>query len=205
VPHQSSYINMFTYEQTIINSAGQTPDLLQNIVPVTQFAVDAANGTLPQFALIEPASAASLDEHPNDLDTSTPADVQAGANYAAGLINDLMASPSWTDSAMIFTFDEAGGFYDHVPPQPATPPGDYLSPIDLEPRRHLRQSRARNLDKGTCDFAWTGYRVPLIVISPYSVKNFVSHNVRDTTAVLKMVETRFGLPRSPRATARKWT
>ena len=39
-----------------------------------------------------------------------------------------------------------------------------------------------------------GIRVPLIVISPYSVKNFVSHNVRDTTAVLKMVETRFGLP-----------
>jgi uncharacterized repeat protein (TIGR02543 family) len=51
----------------------------------------------------------------------------------------------------------------------------------------------QELGVGTCDFAWTGYRVPLIVISPYSVKNFVSHNVRDTTAVLKMVETRFGV------------
>jgi phospholipase C len=190
---QSSYINMFSYEQTIINTAGQSPDLLQNIVPVTQFAVDAANGTLPQFALIEPASAASLDEHPNDLDTSTPADVQAGANYAAGLINDLMASPNWTDSAMIFTYDEAGGFYDHVPPQPATPPGDYLSPFDLVPG-DICDKAGQTLGLGTCSFAWTGYRVPLIVISPYSVKNFVSHNVRDTTAVLKMVETRFGLP-----------
>jgi len=192
---ESSYINMFTYEQTIIDSAGQTPDLLQNIVPVTQFAVDAANGTLPQFALIEPASAASLDEHPNDLDTSTPSDVQAGASYAAGLINDLMAGPNWTDSAMIFTFDEAGGLYDHVPPQPATPPGDYLSPIDLNPALNdICTKPGQELGQGTCDFAWTGYRVPLIVISPYSVKNFVSHNVRDTTAVLKMVETRFGLP-----------
>jgi phospholipase C len=192
---ESSYINMFTYEQTIIDSAGQTPDLLQNIVPVTQFAVDAANGTLPQFALIEPASAASLDEHPNDLDTSTPSDVQAGASYAAGLINDLMVSPSWTDSAMIFTFDEAGGLYDHVPPQPATPPGDYLSPIDLNPALNdICTKPGQVLGQGTCDFAWTGYRVPLIVISPYSAKNFVSHNVRDTTAVLKMVETRFGLP-----------
>jgi phospholipase C len=190
---QSSYINMFTYEQTILNSAGQNPDLLQNIVPVTQFAVDAANGTLPQFALIEPASAASLDEHPNNLDTSTPADVQAGANYAAGLINDLMASPSWTDSAMIFTYDEGGGFYDHVPPQPATPPGDYLSPFDLVPG-DICDKAGDVLGLGTCNFAWTGYRVPLIVISPYSVKNFVSHNIRDTTAVLKMVETRFGLP-----------
>jgi phospholipase C len=192
---ESSYINMFTYEQAIINSAGQTPDLLQNIVPVTQFSIDAANGTLPQFALIEPASAASLDEHPNDLDTSTPADVQLGANYAAGLINDLMVSPSWTDSAMIFTFDEAGGLYDHVPPQPATPPGDYLSPLDLNPALNdICTKPGQELGQGTCDFAWTGYRVPLIVISPYSVKNFVSHNVRDYTAVLKMVETRFGLP-----------
>ena len=190
---QSSYINMFTYENTIINSAGQNPDLLQNIVPVTQFAVDAANGTLPQFALIEASSAASLDEHPNNSDTSTPADVQAGANYAAGLINDLMASPNWTDSAMIFTYDEWGGFYDHVPPQPATPPGDYLSPFDLVPG-DICDKAGQDLGVGTCDFAWTGYRVPLIVISPYSVKNFVSHNVRDTTAVLKMVETRFGLP-----------
>jgi len=190
---QSAYINMFTYENTIINSAGQNPDLLQNIVPVTQFAVDAANGTLPQFALIEPASAASLDEHPNDLDTSNPADVQAGANYAAGLIGELMASPNWTDSAMIFTYDEGGGFYDHVPPQPATPPGDYLSPFDLVPN-DICDKAGQELGQGTCDFAWTGYRIPLIVISPYSVKNFVSHNVRDTTAVLKMVETRFGLP-----------
>jgi len=189
---QSSYINMFAYENTIISSAGQNPDLLQNIVPVTQFAVDAANGTLPQFALIEPASAASLDEHPNDIDTSNPADVQAGANYAAGLIGELMASPSWTDSALIFTFDEWGGFYDHVPPQPATPPGDFLSPTDLVPG-DICDKTDQELGVGTCDFAWTGYRVPLIVISPYSVKNFVSHNVRDTTAVLKMVETRFGL------------
>ncbi len=189
---QSSYINMFAYEQTIINSAGQNPDLLQNIVPVTQFAVDAANGTLPQFALIEPASAASLDEHPNNIDTSNPGDVQAGANYAAGLINALMASPNWTDSAMIFTYDEGGGFYDHVPPQPATPPGDFLSPFDLVPG-DICDKPGQELGQGTCDFAWTGYRVPLIVISPYSLKNFVSHNVRDTTAVLKMVETRFGL------------
>jgi phospholipase C len=93
---------------------------------------------------------------------------------------------------MIFTYDEWGGFYDHVPPQPATPPGDYLSPFDLVPG-DICDKAGQDLGVGTCDFAWTGYRVPLIVISPYSVKNFVSHNIRDNTAVLKMVETRFGL------------
>jgi phospholipase C len=189
---RSSYINMFVYEQTIINTAGQTPDLLQNIVPVTQFAVDAANGTLPQFALIEPASALGLDEHASDYDTSAPVDIQAGAAYAAGLINALMTSPSWADSALIFTYDEHGGYYDHVPPQPATPPGDVAAPIDLVPGDICDKAGDIN-GQGTCDFAWTGYRVPLIVISPFAKKNFVSHTVRDTTAVLTMVETRFGL------------
>jgi phospholipase C len=189
-----SYINMFTYYQTIVNSANGTgPNLLQNIVPVSQFAIDAQNNSLPQFALIEPASDAGLDEHPSDSD-EYPSNVQLGAQYAAQkIINPLMTSPSWSDSALIFTYDEAGGFYDHVPPQPAAAPGDFLSPIDLQANLNDVCTGPGQLGTGICDFSWTGYRVPLIVISPYSVKNFVSHTVRDTTAVLKMVETRFGL------------
>jgi phospholipase C len=189
-----SYINMFTYYQTIVNSANGTgPNLLQNIVPVSQFAIDAQNNSLPQFALIEPASDAGLDEHPSDSD-EYPSNVQVGAQYAEQkIINPLMTSPSWSDSALIFTYDEAGGFYDHVPPQPAAAPGDFLSPIDLQANLNDVCTGPGQLGTGICDFSWTGYRVPLIVISPYSVKNFVSHTVRDTTAVLKMVETRFGL------------
>ena len=45
----------------------------------------------------------------------------------------------------------------------------------------------------TCDFVYTGYRVPLIVISPFSKKNYVSHTPADYTAILKLIETRFGL------------
>lgn len=46
----------------------------------------------------------------------------------------------------------------------------------------------------TCDFVYTGYRVPLIVVSPYTNQNYVSHTVADTTAILKLIETRFNLP-----------
>ena len=45
----------------------------------------------------------------------------------------------------------------------------------------------------TCSFDYTGYRVPLIVVSPFTKKNYVSHTVADTTAILKLIETRFGL------------
>jgi phospholipase C len=181
-----SYISAFTYQQTILKN----PTLLQNIVSISQFTTDAQNGTLPQVALIEPASDASLDEHPNDIDTESPSDIQAGANYASGLINALMASPNWKDSAMIFTYDEFGGFYDHVSPQPMPSP-DGIQPIDLQPSDIC--DGTGQIGTGTCDFTYTGYRVPLIVISPFAKKNFVSHTVRDYTAMLQLIEMRFGL------------
>ena len=99
-----------------------------------------------------------------------------------------MQSSSWKDSVFILTFDEFGGFYDHVPPQAAVSP-DGVKPADLQPNDICTQFTGP-----TCDFVYTGYRVPLIVISPFTKKNYVSHTVADYTAWLKFVETRFGLP-----------
>lgn len=182
-----TYMNQFQYKKTILAD----PDLAQNIVPISQFTTDVQNGTLPQFALIEPAGAADLDEHPTDEDTQPPVNVQSGANYVSGLINTFMNSQSWKDSIMLFTYDEFGGFYDHVSPQPMPSP-DGIAPMDLIPTDECDQ--AGQTGGPTCDFTWTGYRVPLIVISPYTRKNFVSHEVRDYTAMLKLTETRFDVP-----------
>ncbi|MGC2153717.1 MAG: alkaline phosphatase family protein, partial [Terriglobales bacterium] len=46
----------------------------------------------------------------------------------------------------------------------------------------------------TCDFVFTGYRIPLVVISPFTKKNYVSHTVADSTSILKLIETRFNIP-----------
>jgi phospholipase C len=184
-----SYLNQFTYEETVLNSAGQTPDLLQNIVPVTQFTSDAQNGTLPQVALIEPASTQGLDEHPSDND-AYPENIQAGAAYASGLINTLMTSTSWPSSALIFTYDEFGGFYDHVPPQTAVVPDQYAYPVDLEA---MDACDGANQSSGVCSFGMTGYRIPMVVISPFAKKNYVSHTVYDTTAILALIEKRFAV------------
>jgi phospholipase C len=187
-----SYINMFTYYSTIKNS----PTLLANIASITQLKTDMANGSLPQVAMIEPPSNAGFDEHPTDSDTVGAVDIQYGAKFTSSLMDALMASPNWKDSAMIFTYDEPGGFYDHVAAQAATPPDPSGSPtylpIDLKPNDICTQSGA--LGTGTCNFAYTGYRVPLIVVSPFSKKNYVSHTVYDYTAILKLIETRFNLP-----------
>ncbi|HVI07519.1 MAG TPA: alkaline phosphatase family protein [Candidatus Binatia bacterium] len=185
-----SYLNQFTYEGAVLATAGKTPDLLQNIRPVSQFATDIQNdATLPQVIIIEPASTQGLDEHPSDLD-QYPENIQAGANYAAGLINSLMSSASWKDSALLFTYDEPGGFYDHVPAQTAAVPDQYAYPIDLQVNDACNGA---DQSSGVCSFGMTGYRIPMILISPFAKKNYVSHTVYDTTAFLALVERRFGV------------
>jgi phospholipase C len=131
--------------------------------------------------MIEGGYNTGLDEHPKS-------NVQFGAQYVASLINGLMASTSWSDSAFILTYDEGGGLYDHVPPQSAVNP-DGIAPKDLFPTDICGVPGGAN-----CDFNTTGYRVPLIVISPFTKKNYVSHTVADYTAILAFIEKRFGVP-----------
>ena len=164
---------------------------LKNIVPATQFLTDAANGSLPQVAMIEPGYGASdTDEHPA---TSTPGgNIQKGAAYVSSLINGLMQSPSWSDSVFILTWDEGGGFYDHVAPYPTVSP-DGIPPIDLAgpPNPDICY---QNTTAPTCVFLYSGFRVPMILISPFANKNSVSHVYRDYTSILKLIERRFSLP-----------
>jgi phospholipase C len=181
-----SYLNEFTYEAQIQSD----PTLYQNFVPTTQFATDVQNdATFPQVVMIDPPSDSGLDEHPSDLD-AYPENIQSGSQFAEGLITSFMYSPVWNDSAMIFTYDEGGGFYDHVPAQVVPAPDQYTYPIDLEAND---MCDGANQSTGICSFAMTGYRIPLIVISPYAKQNYVSHIVRDTTAWLNLVEERFGV------------
>jgi phospholipase C len=155
--------------------------LPSNVVPVSQYLSDVQNGALPSVGFIETGYMSGRDEHPNST-----TNIQTGAAYAQSLINALMKSPSWKDSVFILTYDEGGGTYDHVPPQPAVNP-DGIAPLDL-PAGDVCTSGGSN-----CDFNYTGFRVPLLVISPFTKKNYVSHTVADYTAILKLIESRFGL------------
>ena len=158
----------------------------QNFVSAKQFVPDAQNGNLPAVVMIEPGYNSGLDEHPYG-NPQIPFDgVQHGSAYIATLINGFMQSKSWKDSVFILTYDEGGGFFDHVAPQQTVPP-DNTPPI-LQPTDICFGDTS-----GTCNFDFTGYRLPLIVISPFTKKNFVSHTVADYTAILKLIETRFGL------------
>lgn len=159
--------------------------LPSNVVPVSQYLADVQAGTLPSVAFIETGYLSGQDEHP-----SSGTNAQVGASYVESLINPLMTSSSWNDSVFILTYDEPGGMYDHVPPVPAVNP-DGIAPVDLLSTDIC--GTANDYNGFNCDFNYTGYRLPLLVVSPFTKKNYVSHTVADYTAILKFIETRFNL------------
>lgn len=133
-----------------------------------------ADKLLPQVVFIERASATGLDEHPDN-------NVQTGAQDVSNIINPLLTSAAWPDSAFILTYDEGGGLFDHVGPILVTPPDD-VTPQDL----------GSNDTKGL--FNVTGFRVPVVVISPWSKPQTVVHLKTDYTSILKLIEERFNVP-----------
>jgi phospholipase C len=143
------------------------------VVSIANYYNDIQNpSTLPEVIFIERAGVTGLDEHPDN-------NIQKGSADVAHIINSLMQSPSWSSSAFILTFDEGGGLHDHVPPQPRPLP-DNIPPM---------------LQSGDipANFNLTGFRVPLIVVSPWTKPHFVSHTVRDYTSILRLIEVRFGV------------
>ena len=151
-----------------------------HVFPIAQYQKDLNAGTLPSVAFIETGVEASEDGGTSELDEHPDTNVQKGSFFVSGLINALMKSSSWKNSVFILTYDEGGGMYDHVPAQPAKVP-DSIKPM-----------LAPNNDVDT--FSRTGFRIPILVISPFSRPGYVSHTVMDTTAILKFIEFRFGLP-----------
>src|SRR5215467_12316250 len=118
------------------------------------FISDIAHNALPQVDFYKPIG--ELNEHPDY------ANVLEGDAHLDEVLHLIEQSPMWSNSIVIVTFDENGGYWDHVPP----PKIDRWGP---------------------------GMRVPTVIISPFAKKGFIDHTVYDSTAILKLIETRFGL------------
>ncbi len=144
------------------------------VVSITNWQTDVQNdATLPSVIFIERAGTSGRDEHPGN-------NLQKGAADGASIINTLINSPSWPDSAFILTYDEGGGLYDHVRPAREVKP-DAIAP------------KLRTGDKPG-NFNQSGFRVPMVVISPWVKPSFVSHTARDYTSILRLIEDTFNVP-----------
>ena len=139
--------------------------------PVATFFTDAAAGNLPAVSFIDPAFAGeatgtSNDDHPFN-------DIRNGEVFLDSLYRAVTSGPDWKSTVFIINYDEWGGFFEHVPPPPGavTAAEQALGYID-----GLR-----------------GFRVPCVIISPWSQHRSVPRTVFDHTSILKMIEWRFGL------------
>jgi phospholipase C len=152
------------------------PAFLKNpskTVHIEQFFADVAGGNLPGYCIVEPDY--------NDQSEENPQNIAVGEQFAAQVVNAVMSGPDWDKTLLIWTYDEHGGYYDHVPPPAAIPP-DNIPPAVTD------GLSAYN------GFAQYGFRVPCAVVSPWARPHYVSHRVFDHTSICALVEAKWNLP-----------
>src|SRR5579872_7510752 len=145
----------------------------------TDFTADAIAGNLPQVSWIVPSVVDS--DHP-------PSPSLFGEGTLSAILTALTTNAAaWAKTVLFVTYDENGGFFDHVPPITAPPgtAGEYLTAPPI-PDPTLEGSPAITGPIGL------GFRVPMLIVSPFSRGGFVSSDLFDHTSVLRFLETRFG-------------
>jgi len=143
------------------------------------FLSDVATGNLPQVSWL--IGSVLTSDHP-------PAPALFGESALSLVVAALMANPLlWAKTALFVNYDENGGFFDHVPPVTAPPgtPGEYVT-APAVPDPTVIGNPAVSGPIGL------GFRVPMLIISPFSRGGFVSSDLFDHTSVLRFLETRFG-------------
>lgn len=132
----------------------QGPDWTKDVIsPQTVFFTDVQNGNLPVVSWITPTCENS--DHAS-------CGGNTGPEWVASIVNAIGQSPYWDSTAIFVTWDDPGGWYDHVAPK-------------------------------MVDYDGLGFRVPLLVISPYAKQGHVSHAHYELASILRFVEDRFGL------------
>jgi len=141
-----------------LNSTSQISD-------VSKFLGDLSSGTnLPAVSFVNSLGSGAFDEHP-------PENVTDGELWVVSIVNAVMSSSYWDSSVVLITWDEGGGYFDHVaPPQLFT------------------------IENGNQSLSGYGQRVPLLVISPYAKENYVSESVLNHMSIVRFIEYNWNLP-----------
>ena len=155
VPHHQPF-NYFS------RFAPGAPDRAMHLKDGEDFLRDIDAGSLPQVAFYKPVG--RLTEHPSFTD------LISGDIHIAELLERLRKSPQWNDMVVIVTYDENGGFWDHVPPPQGPGWGDRFGP---------------------------GTRIPTVIVSPFAKRGVVDHTAYDTASILKLITRRFTLEPLP--------
>jgi phospholipase C len=137
-----------------------------HIRSLDQYFLDAPRGELPAVTFITPGMGTPFrtDDHPQG-------DISLGQRFIQAIFSSFVRSPQWQRGMFVLTYDEHGGFYDHV--RPPIVPDDNASKHDKN------------------NFGQAGFRVPSVLASPYARRNYVDHTLYDHTSIMRFLEWRF--------------
>jgi phospholipase C len=144
--------------------------------PYVEFLAAALTGKLPAVSFVDPrfedeGSGSSGDDHPH-------ADIRVGDAFLSQLFRAVASGPGWANTVLVITYDEWGGFFDHVAP-PRSVAANQVDPPDADGNVLL------------------GMRVPVVVASPWTrsgAEPRICSQLFDHTSILKLIEWRWGLP-----------
>ena len=156
-------------------------------IPVTtpSFIDTVAQGNLPNVSFVDPAfdtesNGTSADDHPL-------ADIRLGERFIADTYHALASAGYLDNTVLVVTFDEWGGFYDHVPPPRVI---DDTNPADVD---HTGDGTTPTDGQLVPDYTQLGFRVPAIVVSNLARRQVAHHGPFEHASTLKLIETTFGL------------
>jgi phospholipase C len=138
-----------------ISPLRHNPSEVQDVVPLSSLVPDAAAGNLPAVTFVDPLN--------TPFSQQPPQSIAPGEAWTMSVLRAIETSPEWASTVVFLTWDEGGGFYDHVAPP-------------------------------TVDSLGDGFRVPMLVISPFTVHGGVNAALFDHTSVLKFIDDNWGLP-----------
>ncbi len=151
------------------------------VSPFSAFLADAARGTLPSVSFIDPAFSngnnTESDQHPF-------ADIRIGDRFLAEVFHAVRNGPQWPGTVLVVTYDEWGGFFDHVSPPQVI---DDTDPAAVDHRCGIDGCG------GAPDYRQLGFRVPCIVVSPFAASGVTHGGPYEHTSILRMIEWRWKL------------
>ena len=166
------------------------------IFQFSSFAAQASAGTLPTYSFLCPQMNEGKDgSQPNSQ--HAPYDVRLGENLIADVYEALRNGPLWNNTLFIVTYDEHGGYFDHVSPPAAAAPGDNLNSPNAYVTALAKKNSKENgyLIAANMDFGFTrqGLRVPTVLISPWIQKGIVDSTKYQHTSIFATLRDLFGI------------
>jgi phospholipase C len=159
-------------------------DIANHQYNLSSFWTDAQSGNLPAISFIKAGS--YQQGHPV---SSGPLDEQL---FLVNTINKIQNLPQWNNTAIIITYDDSGGWYDHVMPPIISQSSDKANDMLLGKSNLMCGHVQKGSYNDRCGY---GPRLPILIISPYSKTNYVDHSITDQTSVLWFIEDNWNLGR----------